>query len=87
MFTAGGLKFGWSFATPGPPKTGADRTNLALDQFYATDENLGVPIVRAIQILAAKEAGLDEAAIRKKTEEFRREARTYDKWEASNHDK
>jgi hypothetical protein len=45
--------------------------------FYATPDNLAIPICRALQVVSAQKAGLDEAAIRKQTEEFRREAGTY----------
>lgn len=59
------------------PPIGLDEILAGLNEFYATDKNLGVPTVRALEILAAKEAGLDAAQIRKQTEEFRREARAY----------
>lgn len=49
-----------------------NKIQTALDDFYAMPENLGVPILYVLQLVAAKEAGMDEVTIQRQTEEFRR---------------
>ena len=46
---------------------GSRRINL-----YETPQKLGLPISYVLQLAAAKAAGLDDAALRAQTEEFRR---------------
>ena len=54
------------------PKADPDEQGASLEEFYATPENLGLPIQWALQMVAAKAAGVDAGEIRRQTEEFRR---------------
>ena len=54
-----------------------DEEIAGLDEFYTTPENLGVPISRALQVLARKKSGEDAATVQRQVEKFRKEADTF----------
>jgi hypothetical protein len=55
------------------PRLKAGETTIAaLNAFYATPENLGMPINFALQLISAKAVGVSDAEIRNQDKEFRR---------------
>jgi hypothetical protein len=59
------------------PLVDPDEEIAGLNGFYEAPDNLGVPISRALQVLAFKKSGETAAVIQKLTEGFRKEADTY----------
>jgi len=59
------------------PLVGPGENAAGVDLFYAMPENLGVPIARALQVLAWRKAGASAEATLKQAEEYRKEASFY----------
>ena len=55
-----------------PRMKAGESTESALSDFYATPENLGIPINYALELISAKALGVSDADIRRQDQEFRR---------------
>jgi hypothetical protein len=59
---------------PSPSDLTYGRTEAGLDQFFTNPANLPIPIMRALQVIAAQAAGASAATIENQVRKYRRDA-------------